>query len=77
MAKHHLELTTVIGTNWFKSAGDARRYYAQMGFDSNEVARKIRDNEICIGRPNIMSNERAVLDVDGRWLIHVYREVYD
>lgn len=72
-----LELSVILGTNCFHDTGSARRYYAAYGCDSNEVARKIREAEITIGRPNVMSNERAVLDSDGRYLIHVYRETFD
>lgn len=71
------QLASVVGTNAFGTIGDARRYYQSYGMDSNEVARKVRDGEITIGKPQTLSNERAVLDTDGRWLIHIYREVYD
>lgn len=71
------QLATVVGTNVFNTAGAAVKFYAGYGMDSTEVSRKIRDGEISVGKPQTLSNERAVLDTDGRWLIHIYREVYD
>ncbi len=60
-----------IGTSHFSSVSSACIYYRAYGYDSKDVARKISDGEISIGRPVLKIGEKLSIDSDGRYQITV------
>lgn len=60
--------TTRNGTHYFLNQNAAIRYYATQGTDRKEVARKLRDKEICLGMPPKREGSRIVLNgKEGRY----------
>jgi hypothetical protein len=58
------------GTSHFVSLRAARMYFAEYGDDRAEVARKIRDGEIHIGRPACPKDGEIRLNLrEGRYVI--------
>jgi hypothetical protein len=71
--KPHIERETrmhTIGTAHFISLGAAIRYYRPYGFDKADVARKVAEGEIYIGKPETKPNEE-IFTRDGRYHIQV------
>lgn len=56
----------IVGTSYFVSRAAANAYYADYGCTAENVAHKIRDGEIHIGKPSLKVGERLVLLDDGR-----------
>ena len=60
---------TQWGTNHFASIYDAECYYGNLGFNNEDVKKKIKTQEINIGRPKLKKNQIARLDKDLRYQI--------
>lgn len=60
-----------MGTPYFPTMGHAVKYYADQGFTPKDVADKVVDGEIFIGKPTTCEpDERIVLDTrEGRYFI--------
>ena len=75
MKSKQKENKVVYGTSYFPTRGDAFKYYSAQGIFSFQVANKIDDGEIHIGKPpGLHALRRAVLhDCQGgaeRYYIH-------
>ena len=60
----------IIGTDYFVSYKNAVEYYEHYGYDSDEVAAKIKRGEIHVGKtPPTKPGERVTVNTEGRYLI--------
>lgn len=63
-----MSTTQRTGTHYFLNQNAAIRYYAEYGSDRKEVARKLRDKEICLGMPPKKEGSRIILNgKEGRY----------
>lgn len=61
---------STYGTSYFTSRGAANRYYKDYGDDAEDVARKIREGSIHIGKPPLKPGERlSTTDGGKRYMI--------
>jgi len=64
-----IDRRTQWGTNHFASTYDAECYYRKLGFNNEDVKKKIKTQEISIGKPKLKKNQIARLDKDLRYQI--------
>jgi len=58
------------GTNHFLNADAAVAYYADQGIPAIDVARKLKDGEIAIGKPDAKPGQRvSLIPGEGRYQI--------
>jgi len=58
----------LVGTKHFLSLQHAQRYYRTYGFNYLDIARKVKEGEIQIGRPTVGKGERVIVR-EGRYFI--------
>lgn len=59
-----------IGTNHFATHGQVGAYYFNYGFSWKDWQEKIKNGEVCVGKPEIKEGETLKIDKDGRyWII--------
>lgn len=59
----------IIGTPYFESYTAACIYYKPYGYNQVDVKRKIKEQEIYIGKPVIKENEVLFLNNESRYCI--------
>lgn len=62
-------MSMTFGTSHFDTLASAIRYYSNQGYSPEDVARKIDDGEIHIGKPEILSTEKLSVNSEGRYMI--------
>lgn len=62
-----LKTYEVYGTHHFTSQKAAQRYYKPYGFEAADIANKITEQEIAIGRPEYRAGLHIKVNKDGRY----------